>query len=99
MAVKQSARQEARKKVQSAVAAKQAERLAKERRLSEAAIDVLTALAERDEVVTEKELAAGAAINRMVEEGLSLAEAGEYCDGVDAKELSRLSRLAAGQEG
>lgn len=101
MAGKQTVRQDARRKVQQTMAARQQERIARERRLAESAIEVLASLAERDQWVTELEVQAAAAIQAMTDEGLSLAEVGEYCgDEVDAKELARLVKLApAAREG
>ncbi len=91
---KQALKQAARIKVQEALAAKQRERLERERRQAALAIDVLTAVAERDEAIVVTEAAAAVAIRSLLGEGLSVAEVVELCSGqVDVKEVQRLSRI------
>ena len=93
---KQALKQAARIKVQEALAAKQKERLERERRQAALAIDVLTAVGERDEGIARTEAAAAAAIRSLLGEGLSVAEVVELCsDQVDVKEVQRLSRIGA----
>lgn len=88
-------RQVARRTVAEALAAKRAERAEREKALGDAAVELLTALAERDEAVAAAELAAGAAVKTMLGLGLSLSDVAEYCGGeLDAKDLARLSRVA-----
>lgn len=95
VAGKQTVRQGARRKVAEALAAKRAERAEREKLLSDAAVELLTALAERDEAVAEAERVAGAAVKRMLDQGLTMSEVAEYCGGeLDAKDLTRLSRAA-----
>jgi hypothetical protein len=68
----------------------------RERRLEGSAVEVLTALGERDRAVQDAELRAGEALLRLtVDEGLSLREAADWCGGfVTVRELARLRRLA-----
>lgn len=94
MAAKQTVRQMARQKVTEALAAKRAERAVREKALGEAAVELLTVLAERDAAVAAADVAAAAAVKTMLGLGLSMAEVAEYCGGeLDAKDVSRLSRL------
>lgn len=90
---RQAMRQVARRRVQEALAVKQKEREAQERRLQASAVAVLTALAERDATVTAAERAAATSIAAMVAEGLSLAEIAEWCGGLEVREVTRLSRI------
>ncbi len=90
---RQAMRQVARRRVQEALAVKQKEREAQERRLQASAVAVLTALAERDAAVTAAERAAATSIAAMVAEGLSLAEIAEWCGGLEVREVTRLSRI------
>ena len=92
---RQAMRQVARRRVQEALAIKQKDREAQERRLQAAAVTVLTALAERDAAVVTAERAAAAAISAMVAEGLSLAEVADWCGGLSVREVTRLSKDAA----
>ena len=86
-------RQVARRRVQEALAVKQKEREAQERRLQASAVAVLTALAERDAAVTVAEQAAAISIASMVAEGLSLSEVAEWCGGLDLRGVTRLSKI------
>lgn len=90
----QAARQAARRRVSEALAIKQRERAERDRRLSDAAVSVLTALAERDEAVTALDQVAAEAIARMAADGLSAAEIADWCGGLDAREVGRLAKLA-----
>lgn len=90
---RQVLRQAARRRVQEALAVKQKEREAKERRLQDSAVVVLTALAERDAAVAASEAAAAAGIVAMVAEGLSLGEVAQWCGGLEVREVTRLSRI------
>lgn len=92
---RQAMRQVARRRVQEALAVKQKEREAQERRLQTAAVAVLTALAERDAAMASAEQIAAAAIAAMVAEGLSLAEVADWCGGLAVREVTRLSKVAA----
>ena len=91
---RQAMRQVARRRVQEALAVKQKEREAQERRLQASAVAVLTALAERDAAVATAEQAAAVSIVAMVAEGLSLAEIADWCGGLEVREVTRLSRIA-----
>jgi len=88
-------RQVARRRVQEALAVKQKEREAQERRLQTAAVAVLTTLAERDAAIATTEQAAATSIATMVGEGLSLAEVADWCGGLDVREVTRLSRISS----
>jgi len=88
-------RQVARRRVQEALAIKQKDREAQERRLQTSAVAVLTALAERDAAKATAEQAAAASILAMVAEGLSLAEVADWCGGLSVREVTRLSKGAA----
>lgn len=88
-------RQAARQRVAEALAMKQKEREALDRRLRESAVAVLTALAERDAAVASSEQAAATSIAGMVAEGLSLTEVAEWCGGLHVREVTRLGRLVS----
>jgi hypothetical protein len=90
----QAARQAARRKVSEALAIKQRERAAREKRLSESAVSVVAALAERDEAVAARELQAAGAIALMLAEGLGIAEVAEWCGGLEVREIARLAKLS-----
>lgn len=92
---RQVIRQVARRRVQEALAIKQKDREAQERRLQTSAVAVLTALAERDAAKATAEQAAAASILAMVAEGLSLAEVADWCGGLSVREVTRLSKVAA----
>ena len=89
-------RQVARRRVQEALAVKQKEREAQERRLQTSAVAVLTALAERDAAIAAAEQQAAVAIGSMIGEGLSLAEVASWCGDLSVREVTRLSKLAPG---
>lgn len=93
MVSRQVMRQMARRRVQEALAIKQKEREAQERRLQASAVAVLTALAERDAEVAAAEQTAATSIASMLAEGLSLAEVAEWCSGLDLREVTRLSKI------
>ncbi|NMM22197.1 MAG: hypothetical protein HHJ11_01630 [Phycicoccus sp.] len=94
----QTARQRARRVALDAQARMRARRVERERRRDALGVVVVSALAERDEVVSACEARAGAALARMTEqEGLSLAEAVEWCGGADlltVREAARLRKAA-----
>lgn len=92
--VRQGLKQDARRRVTEALSAKQKERLEKERRQASLAVDVVAALAERDEAVQAAEQQAANAVRALLADHLSVAEIAELCSGQpDAKELTRLARL------
>jgi hypothetical protein len=68
----------------------------RERRLEALAVEVLTALGERDGAVRDAERRAGGALlARTDDEGLSMREAVEWCgSGLTMREVTRLRRLA-----
>jgi hypothetical protein len=92
----QSVRQAARRSALDAQAVLRKERADRERRLEGLAVEVLTALGERDGAVRDAERRAGEALRAMTEdEGLSVREAVEWCgSAVKVRELTRLRRLA-----
>lgn len=91
---RQALKQDARRRVSEALSAKQKERLETERRQASLAVDLLAALAERDEAVHVAEQQAAAALHGLLSEHLSMAEIAEVCGRqIDVKELARLSRI------
>lgn len=92
--VRQGLKLDARRRVTEALSAQRKERLVRERRQAGLAVEVLAALAERDEAIQTAEQQAGDAVRGLLAEHLSVAEIAELCgDQVDAKELTRLSRI------
>jgi hypothetical protein len=80
----QTARQRARRVALDAQARMRARRVEQERRRDALGVAVVSALAERDAVVSACEARAGAALVTLTdEEGLSLAQAVEWCGGAD----------------
>ena len=90
---RQAMRQVARRRVQEALAVKQKEREAQERRLQISAVTVLTVLGERDAAIAVAEQAAATSIAAMVAEGLNLAEVADWCGGLEVREVTRLARI------
>ncbi|HEY3409984.1 MAG TPA: hypothetical protein VGK53_17575, partial [Propionicimonas sp.] len=78
---RQALKQDARRRVSEALSAKQKERLETERRQASLAIEVLTALSERDEAVQAAEQLAGAALRGLLGEQLNVAEIAQLCGG------------------
>ena len=94
---KQALKQAARSTVREALSVRQKERIERERRHGEWAVDLLSALAERDEVVEQTERAAGDAVVALLGDGLGVTEIVSLCgDQVDAKEIGRLAKVPAG---
>jgi hypothetical protein len=91
----QSGRQAARRSALNAQALLRKQRADRERRLEALAIEVLTALGERDGAVRDAELRAGGALLAMIhDEGLSVREAVEWCASrVTVREVTRLRGL------
>lgn len=87
-------RQRARKSAAERVARLRQQRadLVKQREVLSAV--VMTALAERDAVVSDAERRSGDALHALVSSGLSLVEASAWCD-LKGKDASRLLKLAA----
>jgi hypothetical protein len=93
----QSVRQAARRSALDAQAVLRKERADRERRLEGLAVNVLTALGERDGVVRGAERRAGEALQTMtIDEGLSLREAVAWCGSgaLTVREVTRLRQLA-----
>ncbi|WP_315094074.1 hypothetical protein [uncultured Cellulomonas sp.] len=94
----QTARQMARRAALDAQARMRARRLEQERRRDALGVVVVSALAERDAVVAACEARAGAALGKLTgEEGLSLAQAVQWCGGTDlltAREAARLRQAS-----
>ncbi|HET9563083.1 MAG TPA: hypothetical protein VFP27_00875 [Mycobacterium sp.] len=88
----ESVRQAARRSALDAQAARRKERIDLERRLEGLAVEVLTAIGERDGAVRDAERRAGEALRTMtVDEGLSVREAADWCGGgVTVREVARL---------
>lgn len=83
----QTLRQQARRQVNEAVAARKREFAEREARLSEAAVEVVAAIVSRDRA----EQAAADAIAAMTKERVNLTEIGDRC-GLSLKEVTRLKR-------
>jgi hypothetical protein len=92
----QTIKQRARRKAHDAVARQRKERAERERRLEDLAVQVLTAVEERDAAVVETERRAGAALRHMTQvEGLTLREAVDWCgEEISVREATRLRQLA-----
>jgi hypothetical protein len=97
----QSVRQAARRSALDAQAVLRKERVDRERRLEGLAVEVLTALGERDAAVRDAERRAGEALRVMTDdEGLSVREAADWCGGgVTVRDVTRLRRLAQDSQG
>ena len=93
--VRQGLKQDARRRVTEALSAKQKGRLERERRQAGLAVEILTALAERDEAIQAAERQAADAVRALLAERVSVAEIAELCGGqLGARELTRLSRIS-----
>jgi hypothetical protein len=92
----QSVRQAARRAALDAQAVLRKERADRERRLEVLAVEVLTAVGERDGAVWDAERRAGEALRTMIDdEGLSVRAAADWCgNAVTMREVTRLRRLA-----
>lgn len=92
--VRQGFKQDARRRVTEALSAQRKERLEQERRLADLAVEILTAIAERDEAVQSAEQQAAHAVRALLAEHLSMAEIADLCGGqIEIKDLTRLSRI------
>jgi len=96
----QSVRQAMRRSALDAQAVRRKERAERERRLEGLAVEVMTALGERDVAVRDAERRACAALQTMTdEEGLSVRETAEWCGGgITVREITRLRRLDDSQQ-
>lgn len=92
----QTIRQQARAAARDMAQRRRRERAERDRRLEDLAVQVLTAIGERDVAVATAECRAGAALREMTEvEGLNLHEAVAWCDErVSVREATRFRRLA-----
>ena len=97
---KQSARQLARRAALDAQAKMRAQRVEREKRLSARGVEVMVALAQRDELVRRCEQRAGEALHQMTAvEGLGLDEAIQWCGAaLNRREAARLCAQARDQE-
>ena len=88
----QSAKQAARRAAREVTARRRAERAARERRIEDLAVAVLTALGEREDA----ERRVGQALMELTDvQGLRLGEAVEYCDArISTREAIRLRQSA-----
>ncbi len=90
----QASRVTARIAALGAVSAKQQERIARDKRIGEAAVRLGTAIGKRDQAVADAELAAAAAIRAMVAEGVPLVEVPDWVgDVIKVGEVTRLAKL------
>ncbi len=88
----QSARSEARLKVQSQLMRRHEELMAREARIRTEVLDAAAAILNRDRAVREAEARLGQALDRLTSgEGMPVDEAAELC-GLDAREGRRLIR-------
>ncbi|MDR7254193.1 hypothetical protein J2X46_003186 [Nocardioides sp. BE266] len=93
---KQTMRQVARRDARSIAARRRAEMLERSRRLEELAVQVMSAIGERDLLSAVAERKAGEALRQMTAaEGLTIREAVEWCgSSVSLREATRLWKLA-----
>ena len=93
----QSVRQAARRSALEAQAARRKECADRERRLEGLAVEVLTALGERDATIAATEQRAGAALQAMItNEHLTASETVQWCAGtISRREVTRLRKMAA----
>lgn len=88
-------RQKARRAALDVAARARAERVEREKRIEGHAVEVLTAVGERDAAVAAAEQRAGTALRAMADEGLTVREMTEWCgDEISVKEATRLKGLA-----
>jgi hypothetical protein len=94
---KQTLRQAARLAASEVYAKRRREPAERDRRLEKLAIEVLTALGERDATIAATEQRAGAALQAMItDESLTVSEAVQRCAGaIGHREAARLRQLAA----
>ena len=92
----QTMRQKARRDARSVTSKRRAALLERAKRMEDLAVQVMTAVGERDAAVAEAEKRAGAALCEMTTvEGVTLREAVEWCgDQIGVREATRLRRLA-----
>jgi selenophosphate synthetase-related protein len=95
----QTVRQQARRVALDAQTRMRQQRAEQDHRRSALAVTVVTALAQRDALVRSCEARAGAALRALIDdEGLTIAEAVQWCGGVEqltVKEATRLRKATA----
>lgn len=93
---KQEIRQRARQQALGVAARQRQTRVGRERRVKGLVVQILTAMGERDAVITDTERRAGVALTQLTQvEGLTLVEAVAWCgDELSMREAIRLRRLA-----
>ena len=96
----QTTRQAARLAASQAYAKRRRERAQRDRRLEKLAIEVLTALGERDATVAATEQRAGAALQAMItDESLTVWEAVQWCAGaIGHREAAGFATSRAGPQ-
>lgn len=93
---RQQIRQAARKQALEGQEERRRERAEKDKRLEGLVVEVLVALAERDEAVLQAERRGGDAVVAMQAEGLSAVEVARWCgDGVSVRGVRRLAQGVA----
>lgn len=92
----QTMRQKARRDARTVTSKRRAALLERAKRLEDLAVQVMTAVGERNAAVAAAEQRAGAALREMTTvEGVTLREAVEWCgDQIGVREATRLRRLA-----
>jgi hypothetical protein len=97
----QTIKQQARQAARGMAARRRREALEREGRLVDLAVQVMTAIGERDAAVAAAERRAAHALREMTDvEGLPLSEAVAWCDGqISMREATRLRRLLDGAGG
>jgi hypothetical protein len=98
---RQTMRQQARRDARTVTSKRRAALLERAKRLEDLAVQVMTAIGERDAAVAAAEQRAGNALREMTTvEGVTLREAVEWCgDQIGIREATRLRRLARNDEG
>lgn len=97
----QTIKQQARHAAKGMAERRRREQLEREGRLVDLAVQVMTAIGERDAAVADAERRAAHALREMTDtEGLPLSEAVEWCDEqISVREATRLRRLLDGANG
>lgn len=96
----QTMRQIARRDARTVTSKRRAALLERARRLEDLAVQVMTAIGERDAAVAAAEVQAGQALREMtIAEGVSLRDAVEWCgDQISLREATRLRKVGAADE-
>ncbi len=94
-----SIRQTARRAALDVQAQRRRERAERDKRIEALAVDVLTALAERQAAIADCEYRAGQALRELTDrEGLTVSEAADWCGAeLTSREAKRLLQLASPQ--